>query len=91
MRYAWKSDANQREIVLHLVETGHCVEIMKPPCPWDLTVWRRGGSNFALLELKSRYGRPTDNQADFHERSEGCPRAYVRSPEEAYEFVTRVC
>lgn len=91
MRYACRTDANQPEIIGFLRKTGHRVWILKPPAPADLLVWRIGGSNFALLETKTRTGRPTDLQVEFFAASEGCPRAYVRSAEEAYEFVRRVC
>lgn len=91
MRHACRVDANQRDIVELLEVTGHRVLVMKPPTPWDLTVWRVGGKSFVLLEVKTRTGRLTENQKAFWSASEGLPRFAVRSPEAALEAVKAYC
>lgn len=89
VRHAWRTDSNQKEIIKFLTATGHRHRVMKPPCPWDLTVWRVGGRGFVLFETKTEDGRPTKNQLDFEKDSKGLPFFYIRTPEEAYEYMKR--
>ena len=91
MRFACRTDANQKDIVEFLEATGFRVLVMKPPCPWDLTVWRVGGRAFLLLEVKTRTGRPTEAQERFFTESQGLPRFFVRSPEAALEAAQAWC
>jgi len=83
VRRAAKRDANEAEIVKALREEGFQVLILGLPV--DLLVWKPGGK-FMFLEVKTDKGLSTEVQRKFFDSSVGCPRAFVRTPEEALSF-----
>lgn len=86
-----RRDANEGPIVEYLRACGYYVWPMVAPCPFDLLVWRKGIPQFVMLEVKSAHGRPTEAQERFWLWTEGLPRKYVVTPEEALAFVQEYC
>jgi len=88
-RFAKRRDANEEEIVTALLAEGF--DVFKLDKPLDLLVWRKNGVAFAVLEVKNGEGRITDDQDDFLRRTTGCPRAVVRTAEEALAAARQWC
>jgi hypothetical protein len=82
-----KRDANEREIVAALAETGHEVELINGS-PFDLLV---GRNHWVVMEVKSTHGRLTDSQARFFNNGRLSPRVVVRSVDDALEAARRYC
>ena len=88
MRYKRnRRDVSEGPIVQYLRKCGYHVWLMISPCPFDLLVFRPGGKVFVCLEVKAAHGTPTEQQEEFWKWTEGHPRAYVRTPEEALAAV----
>jgi hypothetical protein len=86
-QYDNKRDANEREIVAALSETGHEVELINGS-PFDLLV---GRNHWVVMEVKSAHGRLTDSQARFFGNGRLSPRVIVRSVDDALEAARRYC
>lgn len=91
MRHACRTDRNQSDVIELLRANGYQVWVMKPPCPFDLLCWRKGGPRFVALEVKTKTGRLTDNQIEFFAATEGQARAVVSSPDAALEAAQAWC
>lgn len=89
MRHANKRDGNEAEIVDALLANGFDVLRLQAPAPCDLLVWRPHGVGFVLLEVKHGAGRTTELQDEFFGKTQGLPRAIVRTVEEALEAAKR--
>ena len=84
MGYARKVDANQSEIVAALRKAGYLVKDLRKAgdgAP-DLLVARHWTRRVALMEVKSRTGRPTAAQGKW--AKDGWPVTTVRTIEEAF-------
>jgi hypothetical protein len=88
-RFAKRRDANEEQIVSALLAEGF--DVFKLDKPLDLLVWRKNGVAFAVLEVKTDVGRTTSDQDDFLRRTTGCPRAVVRTAEEALAAARQWC
>ena len=80
-RHNPKRDANELEIVEALRDAGYWVERLDQPV--DLLVGRRGYPHVALIEVKMKNGKLTDDQLRFFQQSEGACRFVVFSKEQA--------
>jgi hypothetical protein len=86
-QYDNKRDANEREIVAALSETGHEVELINGS-PFDLLV---GRNHWVVMVVKSAHGRLTDSQARFFNNGRLSPRVIVRSVDEALAAAKQHC
>ena len=90
-RYDTKRDANESEIRTALHKCG--VSTYPLDSPVDLLCWWR--TVFFMLEIKDGSKPPsarklTKAQEEFFDKTRGCPRFKVESPEEAVAVLGRI-
>ena len=83
MRYANRRDGNEGDIVEYLEACGYQLKPAQPPAPFDWFVRRGSNPMVVFLELKTKLGKLTRNQATFKEWVGEGPYISARTPEEA--------